>query len=226
LPAAGGFTFVDSDNNGSQDLYTSRSSDGNFSWMATLVPNQDLHSLTPSDVFTLSVVVCHQRPLVNFSIDTTTSDMYLYTERVAQADFTEVGGTGYGGGEMLLIWPADGSTIANNATNFEIARQTLKARSGDWIMLGGFAPRLLANGAYAYDVPVFKWYRVTEADHEPEYHPSEQHYAVAVSLSGQDWDTSLCGIANTPGTNAQATLMTGVVAVYEKSIRLETGTDY
>jgi hypothetical protein len=188
--------------------------------MATLVPKHELYApgVVGTDMFILSVIVFHDRPLVDLSIDTAGTEMYDYSERVARASFADAGGTGFAGGELVLIWPADGSIIGASQANFEIAKKALHVRGGDWIMLGGHAPSAFGP------VPIFRWYRVSEADHEPLYHTTDQHYEVAVSLTGQDWDTSL--FATVPGTDPQATIVTGVVGVYEKTVRLETGTGF
>jgi hypothetical protein len=70
-------------------------------------------------------------------------------------------------------------------------------------------------------IPIFKWYRVTECDNEPDYHTVEAHYELPVSLVGQDWDISLSG-----GDEQEVFIVSGVVAVYEKTVRLETGTGF
>jgi hypothetical protein len=201
---------------------TRRSSRGHLSWIATLVPKHERLSpgVVEPELYTLSIVVFYDRPLVGFAVDAipavtsppdASESMYNLAERVVGADFTDAGGLGYAGGESVLIWPPDGSTIPNTAANRADATRMLKVRGGDWIMLSG-----LESGATG-PVPIFKWYRVTEADHEAEYHPAEQHYEVAVSLAGPDWDTFV---------DQQATIVTGVVGVYEKTVRLETGNGF
>jgi hypothetical protein len=245
MPAHGSVIQVDSDNDGTPDLFTSRNNDGHFSWMATLVPKHDLYTpqLTSAvlnapqtiapEQYVLSVVVFHDRPLVSFAVDPipaasaipdASDSMYNLAERPVGVNFADAGGTGFAGGETLLIWPpGPGQTLPNTAANYEQAQRMLKVRAGDWILLSGFAPRWVYSPTnppvIANDVPVFRWYRITEADHEPEYHPApEQHFAVAVSLAGQDWDLTL--------TNPQAVIVTGVVGVYEKTVRLEVGTGF
>ena len=216
LPGFGTFTQVDSDNDGTPDLLTSRSSSGHMSWLATLAPKHELYSpgVVASELYMLSIVVFYDRPLVGFAIDTTTSEMYLRSERVVGVNFVDAGGTGYAGGETLLIWPPVGTINPPTQAAFDTAREMLKVRAGDWIMLAG----TVTIPTTGVSVPIFKWYRVTEADHEPMYHTSDQHYEVAVSLAGQDWDTSL--------TNQQAFIISGVVGVYEKTVRLEAGTGF
>lgn len=232
LPAHGSFKRVDHDNDDptlkdptkTAPISTVRNAVGHLTWMATLVPKHELYAPTNvvlNDQYVLSVVVFHDRPLVNLTLDLPgPNELYQTAERVVGVNFADAGGLGYAGGETLLIWPPTG-TIAANQTNYEIAKQQMKVRAGDWIMLAGLAPRwdiVAGTPTVLVDVPVFKWYRVTEADHEPEYHTVEQHYEVAVSLAGQDWDTTLA--------DQRAFLITGVVGVFEKTVRLETGVGF
>jgi len=222
LPAFGTFSQGDSNNDGTPDFMTARSTDGHLSWMATLAPKHELYApgVVANDLYVLSIVVFYDRPLVDFTFDAipaassppdSSESMYNLGERVVGADFADAGGTGFAGGETVLMWPPSGTISPPSQAAFDSAKRMLKVRAGDWIMLSGFTPSAIGS------LPVFKWYRVTEADHEPEYHTSENHYEVAVSLTGPDWDMSI---------DQQATLLTGVVGVYEKTVRLETGTGF
>lgn len=218
MPAQGLFRMVDHDNDGptgTPGIPRARQNGGHMSWIATLVPKHELYaSIGPSgavqnDLYVLSVVVFYDRPLVNFSIDTPGTDMRQYSERVVDVDFTEAGGLGYAGGEALLIWPIDGGTAT--LADLPAAKEALKVRAGEWIMLAGLVPHALGGV-----IPIFKWYRVTEVDSEPEFHTTEEHYELAVSLTGQDWDTAT-------NSEPRAFIVSGVVGVYEKTVRLETG---
>ena len=75
-------------------------------------------------------------------------------------------------------------------------------RTGEWIML---AQTDLVRNSH-----VFKWYRVVASDPEVA---GGGPYTRAVTVQGPDWNG---GIAT------QATLVKGAVAVYEKTIRLDT----
>lgn len=75
----------------------------------------------------------------------------------------------------------------------------LELRAGDWVMLSG----RLANGT-----SLFRWYRIAAAD------PDIQGGQRAVFLHGADWPAALV-------SQTQATIISGVVAVFEKTIRLE-----
>ena len=226
LPAEGLFSPGDHDlDPATPERKWVRSSEGKMSWIATLVPKHELYApgVVANDLYVLSIVIFYDRPLVNFSLDPApapppagsppdaSASMYNLAERVVAADFADAGGTGYSGGETVLIWPPNGATVANNVSNRDAAARMLKVRTGDWIMLSGFVPSAVGP------LPIFKWYRVTEADNEPEYHPGENHYEVAVSLTGADWDATI---------DQQATIVSGVVGVYEKTVRLETGTGF
>jgi hypothetical protein len=186
-----------------------RNSEGNLSWFATLVPKHELYldgTAVIDDQYVLSIVVLNQRPRIDLATNTGTP-MYFVGERVLGADFDEVGGVGYAGGELLLTWSA-----VQDPTNDKFAQDTmLNVRAGDWIML---AKNLVhRNGT---PLPIFRWYRITEADTVPEYHAAEGHYALAVSLSGQDWEV------NPTADDTFAIVVSGVVGVYEKTVRLET----
>jgi hypothetical protein len=145
--------------------------------------------------YILSIIIFHQRP-ADFPMDAN-------GERVLGVDFAEVGGVGYGGGETLLTW-----AVPKTPANDELAKTILKVRSQQWLVLSGNSAH--TNGTL---LPTFRWYRVTDAETEPEYHTAESHYAIAVSLEGADWDTTLL--------NQEATIPAGVVGVYQKTISLE-----
>jgi hypothetical protein len=199
-PAAQAFYRLDDDGvPSSPSIPLKRNSGGELSWMATLCPKHELYldpTVTPPSDYVLSIVILHQRP-ADFPMDAN-------GERVLGVDFTEIGGVGYAGGEALLTW-----SVPQTAANDELAKSTiLKVRSQQWLMLSGNATH--RSGVV---LPTFRWYRVTDAETEPEYHTAESHYALAVSLSGQDWDTTLL--------NQEATIVSGVVGVYEKTISLE-----
>lgn len=105
-------------------------------------------------------------------------------------------GDGYGGGDVLL---EAAGTLDDQQLVFE---------EGDWLMLSS------QQGSIEY----FKWYRALAAD-EPQVDPNDATLVIReVSLEGADWPTTSAGAP----LAAQATIVTGVVAVYEKTIRLES----
>jgi hypothetical protein len=80
----------------------------------------------------------------------------------------------------------------------------VEVRPGDWLMLGG---RL--NNAGSPGPAVFRWYRVLSADRDSTG-PSRE-----VVLHGTDWNPNAV-------LQTQATILSGVTAVLEKIVRIET----
>jgi len=174
-----------------------RPTQGHLSWMATLVPKVDYYSGTGSDEFVLSIVVFNNRP----------TDLFLSANNQNVLERTVIAepqsGDGSTGGEFLLRIPEPSPTAATE----QIAKDRLKVRSHDWVMLS-----TVVGG-----VGRFQWYRVTHCDPEIDYGNNlAGNYSRYVTLMGQDW----------PYGNCQATLMEGVVAVYEKTIRLDNGSTF
>lgn len=181
-----------------------RQTKGNFSWIATLVPKVELYSGQVSDEYVLSVVVFSQRAIYQNCL----GDGMI--ERVVDAQFQDDGSTG---GEILLH-------ARNGATS-----DTLKLRRNDWVLVS--ANQVLGNRF----VPRFQWYRVTNATSPPELGntlpfttPGLEIYA---TLIGPDWNT---GTVHPRFPNArgavEVTLVQGVVAVYEKTMRLDVGSTF
>jgi hypothetical protein len=207
-----------------------RLTEGRFSWIATLVPkvdftfiatNQSLRGLrsSGSDEYILSIVIFHDRP----------SDLSLDEERVVDAYFDGDGSTG---GEVILHDPT--------ATSADQAAQRLKLRPNQWLLMAGVQepvmdPRLNL-GPMVNSVPRFQWYRVAAVDSEIAHDRT-----LRVTLVGRDWNVQDWGSPNYPRSQplrqngrddffednwARATLLEGVVGVYEKTIRLEYGSTY
>ena len=74
------------------------------------------------------------------------------------------------------------------------------AEQGQWVLLSS------RNGP----VDIFRWYRIVNSAEYNAGNPRE------VTLMGADWNTSL--------PNPQATIIPGVIAVFERTVRLETST--
>ena len=171
-----------------------RSATGNVSWMATIVPKLDLTG-NLTDEYTLSVVVFSRR-----IIDPTLTNENLASERVvmvAPGTFYS-GQPAIGGGDLRL------ATRRDNPDDLEL-------RSGDWVMLSGTKMR---TGTLA-PIQVHTWYRVVNAGEEP-FLASPGVWVRDVTLVGPDWDWQNLSTAT------QVTIMRGAVAVFEKTIRLET----
>jgi len=188
-----------------------RQTKGEYSWLATVVPKVDVYSGATSDQYVLSVVMFHKRPSdLRLSI----VDNGLTAERTLHVYAPD----GYTGGEVALYWQA-----TQNSANDDIAKDRFKLRAGDWILLGGNLMYPLGGGNFRI-IPQFQWYRVGDTD-DVEFQPAvaasgnvpafPDRYQRWVTLVGQDWNVALA--------NQQATIVEGVIGVYEKTIRLEYG---
>lgn len=194
---------------GTPSVTTQRQYEGQYSWLATLAPKDQ----GGSELYVLSIVVFHRRDMTTPSA--TPSADEPESERLVNV--VQLPGGGLGGGEM----------------RFEVRATTrpdvdLQLNSGAWVMLVGTKVNSSTGtvvGRY------FQWYRVLsvqpelvdEVSYPPLTMSSDGKKERNVTLFGQDWDPNLI---SSPGANllnrTQAVLVTGVVAVYEKTIRLET----
>jgi hypothetical protein len=187
-----------------------RQTEGMLTWAATLAPKIEYDTsgnpLT-TDLYILSILVFDRRDN-SFPLDTKTTlddgSNAVNPERLV--DVTSFPGGGIGGGEVVLA--ARPGATPRNAGDLDL-------RAGDWVMLSGY--RNLGGQQIG---PLFLWYRV--ADTDPEVDISSGTPQRYVTLQGPDWPQAL---TNVSGGNSytQATLMTGLVAVYEKTIRIDTG---
>jgi hypothetical protein len=182
-----------------------RQFEGLFSWFATLVPISDV-SGSLRNQYRLSVVVLHRRDLsMQMYQDLNTNNQWdageppTGNERLVRV--ASFGSAGYAGGDVIL--ESD-------------AVEDLELKTGEWIMLAG------SRGVPSIESPDFRWYRVAATETEPEQIAPNQWQRQA-TLIGSDWQR-LEWHTSVPGSfrPTQATLMTGVVSVYEKTIRLET----
>jgi hypothetical protein len=197
LPAVQNYDFLPQ----ATTTLSRRQTRGEFSWMATLVPKVDVFTGVASDQYQLSIVMFHQRPA-----DLALNGEY---ERVVKV-YVEDGNTG---GEVLLYWPSTTQTQQFD----DIAALRLKLKAGDWVMLAG---NLVVGNTR---IPRFQWYRVSDTD-EISYEPADAtinqaRYERRATLIGQDWNIDV----NSQLQNQQATIVEGVIGVYEKTVRLEYG---
>jgi hypothetical protein len=186
-----------------------RSSQGRFSWMATVVPKVEPGGI--SDEYVLSIVVFHDRPTDLFLTPYAAGGNENILERMVNVAFS---GDGTSGGEVLLSVPTSaypGGTLSAQ----EFAEQRLKVRTGDWLLLAG---RRLISGTTPTAIDRFQWYRVVHVDPDVTLNTAANRFERYVTLMGRDWDTSL--------SLTYALLMEGVVGVYEKTIRLEYGSSF
>lgn len=103
--------------------------------------------------------------------------------------------SGLGGGDMVLQSPTLEGLVG--------------IRSGKWFMLMGNARTNVKP------MPQFRWYRVVTTDKEPVFNTMTSMFHLNVTAQGPDWD---------PNTATSCAFLPGVVSVYERSIRLESGT--
>ncbi|MFP6671367.1 MAG: hypothetical protein VB857_08130 [Pirellulaceae bacterium] len=174
---------------------------GELSWLATVVPlninvaNQANRQY--NDEYLLSIVVFSARNMALEKANAVDSEVANVAERTTNVILT---GGGIGGGEIQLRHP-----IHKNVTNRQLyAENVLKLQTNSWLMLSGH----LANNDSRKRH--YRWYRVLNVS------PAVVQKGVAtrnVMLQGADW-----GLAN---NNTQATIMEGVVGVFERKIRLE-----
>ena len=168
--------------------------EGLFSWMATVTPKLDATG-DVRDTYLLSIIVMHRRdPLM--TMDTS-------NERVVNVQ--QFHNSGYGGGDVTLR----AATVDELDLHF-----------GDWLMLMGTqtAPSGLTS------IPVFRWYQVVGVDTSPnDISGNGTLFEIDVTLAGSDWPTpSLTAQTGAGGPTAtQAALFKNIVAVYERSIRLQ-----
>lgn len=230
IPASQMFSRID---NGSGTVVNQRRLSSNqFTWFATLSPKYSATPAAPAD-YTLNVVVMNNRPLTTLAVDTDIADPYIADERLV--DVTQFSSGGVDGGEVSFkIRPGRGEA-------------DLALKVGEWVMLSSSyhlpvgqqrnyaamlsdaivyppnnAPQGLINvrwDRYAdpiYSVrtdkvPIYAWYRVVDVDADII------GQSRAVTLQGGNW-TMAAGVNGVSIT--QATIMTGVVGVYERSVEL------
>ncbi len=187
---------------GATNSWGRRSSDGKITWLATIAPIFDISGV-PSDEYTLSVVMLHDRPSRLDRIDN-------MMERTVTGTFQSAGETG---GEIRLT-----STSA----------EQLQLKSNDWVMVSGtYNVSQTTAGPF---VTRFQWYRIAECDLEPELitiGPATGNFQLYATLIGQDWNMNFANpLTTTPTGNVSVTIVQGAFAVYEKTIRLEYGSTF
>lgn len=216
-------------------------SNGDYSWMATVVPvYQTTGTATPS-TYKVSVVVFQKRSLLIPDQNKPNRAGAPPSERYVHADFIS-GGVGVGGGDVRLRLPDSSATTSTSPEESDFPR----VRPGQWIML-------VALKTDPSAIPVVEWYRVVSASKRadgqdgPELMttgtPSTQpEWFIDVTLDGQTWDPiakdTTTGLFATPdmdrGDPADYTATNGpymtvyagvfenVVGVYTKTIEVDS----
>lgn len=189
-----------------------RASLGGLSWFAMITPKLSTNGQRISDEYLLSIVVVQRRDLLR--------DEFDRSERVCGVvefdGFSRIK-TAYGGGELNLL----AGTGWGDPSDLEVAEN-------QWIMLSQrfVVPEVTGGGgptapALKEEVLInqYRWYRVTNVgDVEPISGTRR------ITVTGPDW---IAGRDPQNPNNVNevaatyATIIPGVVAVYEKSIQLE-----
>ena len=220
-------------------------STGNYTWMATLTPADGQADVLTTDrrLYNYSVVVFYKRnlnpPVANPASVLANDPYYAWrladrsvgppSERIVFADLLTPG-VSFGGGDVRLRLLTN-SALPNSDPNAPEQSDFTKLRPGNWILLSGI---LVPSGGEHRSV--FQWYRVValgdgptlwDPSHptDPQPTPSMQpEWVRDVTLAGPDWQPGpfqdVDGVA-TYGT-LYATLIEGVVAVYTRTIELDT----
>lgn len=186
-----------------------RDTEGRLTWMATMCPKMDSITGGRQDEYLLSVVIFDRRSPALATRDFTAGpiappfaeDRWPDNEWVVNIAASDFYGNGFGGGEVRL--------------NADYAEKLNHIRSGSWIMLAGNYPAIPdASGSPTTTAPIFKWYKVSDVgDSDTATIGGVLRATKEATLIGPDWDVS---------GDAEATVMSGVVAVQERTVRLET----
>lgn len=198
-------------------------SEGNFTWLVTVSPSfGELFGTvsipgdaTSTRLYTATVVVLFKRNAQSDKVDLTLS-LPDRNERLVWCEFLD---NGVGGGNVRLRT----ATVGPNP--LAEAAELLKLRVGEWIMITG-APAAAAP-------PFLQWYRVAAIDSGPQADPSGEYFR-DVTLAGPDWVPSLFvdpvnyvyGDIGGGHPTAFATIFTGAMAAYEKTITLDGSSDW
>ncbi|MBM4000998.1 MAG: hypothetical protein FJ297_15905 [Planctomycetes bacterium] len=182
-----------------------RQYEGSMSWLATLSPIlAATGGPAHENLYTLSIVVFENRNLdtdIKANVDVTMEPI----ETVLNVPIFS--GLGGGGGDVTF------------ATRPGRPKEDLEQiRPGSWVMLGARLrdPETPATPGAA----VFRWYKIESVDAESvldttqTLDPNYDVWGREVFLDGGDWNPNVA-------FPTQATILSGVVAVFEKTIRLE-----
>jgi type II secretory pathway pseudopilin PulG len=177
---------------------TKRLYQGQFSWLATLVPTfGDVQASYSRNSMILSIVVFNQRRLQSAPVQGLSTD----TERAATVASFGTSGTAYGGGDLTLS-----STASTSAG--------LNLNIGEWLMLGWMVNDVpQSNGSYGGPRPYFRWYRIVSA---PPATGSSGAWSRSVTVNGAD-----INLNSMVSGSAMAFIYDGAVGVFERPVHLE-----
>ena len=168
-----------------------------FSWIATVVPNETSSSTGPADYYTLSIVVFHRRDRAWFPATPPVSSEDVNSapqgERLLYV-ITDAGTTSFTQGGRITV-------AAGQPVEEEI-------EVGDWLMLSKRLGTADTAGMVA------RWYRVIGAEKDPVLVPATGLWQRDLVLEGPDW---VFDAAN----HTQATFLSNVVTVFERVIPVD-----
>lgn len=183
-----------------------RQYEGTISWMATLVPQLNITNsgTSPGELYQLSIIVFDRRD----------SSMAMDAQNERVVDVAAFHNAGLGGGDVTL----GASTTAE-----------LEVTPGQWLMLMATPHAMVPGSGGTPNTPgvsLFRWYRVIDTEEEPHPGSSVFSWEREVVLQGSDWPkTYLDDVDPDPSVVAprptRAVIVSNVVAVYERTIRLE-----
>ena len=182
---------------------------GLCSWLATITPYYpDQAEGTPAAgmLANLSVAIFYRRTLPNVN-DSTVNQTYVREGTASVTSSAVAGSNDYnspGGGDVTL-------NIKSGTYNQSNPNPLSFVKAGNWLMLCRNVNDTNKTPSTTY--PVFNWYRVVSADLIDE---TAQTTTQNVTLAGGDWD-----FAGSAGPPTYACLFDSVVAVYERTIKLE-----
>lgn len=184
-----------------------RQSEDRLSYLVTVVPKLQGGNLY-RDVYTLSIVVLKNRdPAMS-----TGAQIPPKPDNERLVDVPSPALTGAVGNVQV----GDVQLRAKSGRTAAQAQADLTVHRGDWVMLArNIQPYAhIINNAVRPSIPHFRWYRVVHAN-DP-YIDGSGNWVADVTLHGPDWsfDTTFNG-------PTEATILTDVVAVYEKTLHLE-----
>jgi type II secretory pathway pseudopilin PulG len=179
---------------------TRRQSQGDYSWLATIVPGHG-DPLTAM----VSIVIFYKRvtllPATAASAPSPPPPERMVTVNLSPAA-PATAPTGLGGGEVQLA-----TTMPNS--------DYLTVKPNQWIMLS--QPSYM-NSATVLVPAWFRWYKIVAVD---TIQGSSGAWFRNVTLAGPDWNPFPTGSANAGTPPTFASLIDGVIGVYEKAMVLE-----
>lgn len=177
-----------------------RQYEGTISWMATLIPQLNItnSSTSPGELYQLSIIVFDRRD----------SSMTMDAQNERVVNVAAFHNAGLGGGDVTL----GGSTS-----------EELDVKPGQWLMLMA-TPHAMDTSTTPYTpgVSLFRWYRVIDTEDEPHPGSSVYSWEREVVLQGPDWPLAyFAGLSSPARRPTRVAIVSNVVAVYERTIRLE-----